>query len=240
MTDNTNLTLSLAVPAELNPHGLSIRMAGTLSDPLFCLLDACRVLALDQVSRVADRLDPDEVTRSKVIDSLGREQEATFVTEPGLYKVIVRSDKPAAKGFTRWICHDVLPCIRKHGCYPAPADPAKSMLELVLEVLSQMGIYHQPQIAQPVIRERPIELIDPREYTIRCWPGVTDKTLKNIVRRMDSAYRCHVGRPAPQLADDPRGRLMCEPEHLWCLTHAIAWYWSKEHPQIETDLAFTD
>lgn len=52
---------------------------------------------------------------------LGRKQKANVVTEAGLYEVIIRSDKPDATQFRRWVTSEVLPSIRKHGMYATPA-----------------------------------------------------------------------------------------------------------------------
>ena len=54
----------------------------------FCLVDVCKALGLEQVSRVKSRLLKDGVTSSKVIDSLGREQTVNFINESNLYKII--------------------------------------------------------------------------------------------------------------------------------------------------------
>ena len=98
-----------------------IRTTGTSGNPLFCLNDICKVLELDQPSRVKSRLKDDGVTQIKVIDKLGREQQATFVNEQNLYRVIMRSDKPQAEAFQDWVCGEVLPTIRKHGAYATEA-----------------------------------------------------------------------------------------------------------------------
>lgn len=87
------------------------------NEPMFCLADVCKALDLDQPSRVKSRLKEDGVTNSKVIDSLGRTQEATFITEGNLYKVIFQSRKPEAEKFTDWVSEEVIPSIRKHGIY---------------------------------------------------------------------------------------------------------------------------
>ena len=57
------------------------------------------------------------VTISKVIDRLGREQEATFINEANLYKTIFQSRKESAERFTDWVTSEVLPSIRKYGMY---------------------------------------------------------------------------------------------------------------------------
>lgn len=83
------------------------------------LKDVCDVLGLGSPHKVADRLDEDEKGRN-LIPTLGGEQSVYIVNESGLYNVILRSDKPEAKKFKRWVTHDVLPTIRKHGAYMTP------------------------------------------------------------------------------------------------------------------------
>ena len=105
-----------------------IRTSGTAENPLFCLNDICKVLELDQVSRVKSRLSDLGVTSIKVWVQTGtkndgtpamRETDMTFINEMNLYKVIMRSDKPQAEPFQDWVCGEVLPSIRKNGGYIA-------------------------------------------------------------------------------------------------------------------------
>ncbi|BET22526.1 phage antirepressor KilAC domain-containing protein [Solobacterium moorei] len=77
------------------------------------LKDVCDVLELSNPTVVANRLEDDE--RAKF--NLGRQGEATVITESGLYAVILRSDKPNAKEFRKWVTSEVLPAIRKNGVY---------------------------------------------------------------------------------------------------------------------------
>jgi len=78
-----------------------------------------------------------------VIDSLGREQQKTFIPEGDLYRLIIRSKLPAAVRFESWICDTVIPSIRQHGAYIAP-DTLRRMREDrafaddLLETISQM------------------------------------------------------------------------------------------------------
>lgn len=96
-----------------------IRTAGTSEEPLFCLADVCRAIGIKDVPRCASRLEDDMRQTHPIIDSLGRTQQATFVTESGLYDVIIRSDSEAAKPFRKWVTSEVLPSIRKTGGYIA-------------------------------------------------------------------------------------------------------------------------
>ena len=85
------------------------------------LKDVCDVLGIKNHKDVAGRLEEDEVGQIDLTDALGREQLTTIINEAGLYNVILRSDKPEAKEFKRWVTHEVLPSIRKHGAYMTPA-----------------------------------------------------------------------------------------------------------------------
>lgn len=86
------------------------------NEPMFCLADICRALDISNPSKVAQRLDEDERTKLE----LGRAGETNFITESGLYAVILRSDKPNAKKFRKWVTAEVLPSIRKTGSYSMP------------------------------------------------------------------------------------------------------------------------
>ena len=93
---------------------------------------------------VADRLDPDEKGVSQ-IDTLGGNQEMTVINESGLYNVIIRSDKPEAKAFKRWLTHDVLPSIRKHGMYAT--DDLINDPDLAIRAFTQLKIEREKRAA---------------------------------------------------------------------------------------------
>lgn len=110
-----------------NYNDYEIRTIQRDGGPWFVLRDVCGVLALGTPARVAERLDGDEVSQTHIIDSIGREQETTIINESGLYHVILRSDKPEAKPFRRWVTSEVLPSIRRHGIYATP-DTVEKLL----------------------------------------------------------------------------------------------------------------
>lgn len=93
-----------------------VRTAVVNDEPMFCLIDICKALEIKNATDVAKRLDEDERTRL----NLGRQGETNFITESGLYAVILRSDKPNAKKFRKWVTSEVLPSIRKTGSYSMP------------------------------------------------------------------------------------------------------------------------
>lgn len=113
-----------------------VRTAKKDNDIWFCLKDVCDILELDQVSRVKSRLKQDGVIIIKVIDKLGREQEANFINESNLYKTIFQSRKPQAEKFTDWVTSEVLPAIRKTGRYEIPKTPMDA-IKLMIEAQEQ-------------------------------------------------------------------------------------------------------
>lgn len=96
-----------------------VRTMNVSGEPWFVLKDVCDVLGLSTPARVAERLDSDEVSQAHLIDSMGRSHEMTIISESSLYNVILRSDKPEAKPFRKWVTSVVLPSIRKNGGYIA-------------------------------------------------------------------------------------------------------------------------
>ena len=94
-----------------------VRTAVVNDEPMFCLIDICKALEIKNATDVAKRLDEDELTRLNLGSRAG---ETNFITESGLYAVILRSDKPNAKKFRKWVTGEVLPTIRKTGSYGAP------------------------------------------------------------------------------------------------------------------------
>lgn len=122
-------------------------------EPWFVAKDICDVLGLEQVSRAMDRLDSDERGLLKITHPQSPEKfiEVNAINEPGLYQLIIASNKPEAKLFKRWITHEVIPTIRKTGGYVANEDlfiatylpkadePTKALFKRTLEVLRQQN-----------------------------------------------------------------------------------------------------
>ena len=102
-------------------------------EPWFVLKDVCEVLGLTTPARVAERLDEDEVILTHLTDSMGRQQSTTIINESGLYHVILRSDKPEAKPFRKWVTSEVLPSIRRTGSYMMPKMTKEMQAVLLLD-----------------------------------------------------------------------------------------------------------
>lgn len=87
------------------------------NEPYFSLNDVCRILEINNPSQAKTRLNKDGVISNEVIDSMGRTQQANFINESNLYKLIFQSRKSEAERFADWVTSEVLPSIRKHGAY---------------------------------------------------------------------------------------------------------------------------
>jgi len=119
-----------------NYEGNQVRTVQHGGDPWWVLKDVCAVLGLSNARMIADRLDGDDVCLAYITDSLGRQQQTNIVNESGLYSVILRSDKPEARRFKRWVTHDVLPTIRRHGMYAR--DELLDNPDLLIEALQAL------------------------------------------------------------------------------------------------------
>jgi prophage antirepressor-like protein len=113
--------------------GAEVRTVQKDGAPWFVLKDVCQVLDLGSPHKVAERLDLDEKGRN-LIPTPGGSQETTVISESGLYNVILRSDKPEAKPFRKWVTAEVLPAIRRSGGYIAGQNdlsPAELMAKAI-------------------------------------------------------------------------------------------------------------
>ena len=116
-------------------HGQAVRTVDVHGEPWFVARDVCAVLGINNPRQAASYLDHDEkgVITS---DTPGGPQDLATVSEAGLYSLILRSRKPEAKAFKRWVTHDVLPEIRKRGQYGGLAIAAidrKTLAQWVIE-----------------------------------------------------------------------------------------------------------
>lgn len=126
-----------------------VRVIPIGDEPWFVLADLCRVLGLSNPTMVAERLFADGLSRTEVIDSLGRPQTVTIADEANMYEVVIRSDKPEAVTFRRWITGEVLPKIRKTGGYSsAPALQGPELVAAALIEANRMLTAKDERIAE--------------------------------------------------------------------------------------------
>lgn len=129
----------------LEYQGNPVRCIQKDGAPWWVLSDVCKVLDLSNSRMTARQLDDDEKGVSQIYTP-GGNQKVTVINESGLYNVLLRSDKPEAKPFKRWVTHEVLPQIRTTGKYEAKPEteqlslPADDELVDILELQRISGI----------------------------------------------------------------------------------------------------
>ena len=126
-------------------------MSNEQGEPMFCAKDVC--LALNHTNSrkaVSDLVDKDDVTRSYIVDSLGRKNHAIFINESGLYALILSSKLESAKRFKRWVTSEVLPAIRKQGGYlmAKQGESEKEVMARAMEIVKTTLARRDEQIAQ--------------------------------------------------------------------------------------------
>lgn len=108
--------------------GLNLRVIAGAGGPWFVAKDACTVLGIANTTMALRTLDADEQALNTVEGISRGNPRVNVVNESGLYSLILKSRKPGAKAFKKWVTSEVLPSIRKHGGYLAPAV-AKEVVE---------------------------------------------------------------------------------------------------------------
>lgn len=143
-----------------NYDGSPIRSVYQNGEIWWVLKDVCTVLEIAKYRDVASRLDEDEKGSVRV-DTPSGLQNMVAVNESGLYNVIIRSDKPKAKPFRKWITSEVIPTIRKTGGYvanedlfintylPYADDNTKNLFRLQLNIINQLN--HKIETDKPLV-----------------------------------------------------------------------------------------
>ena len=157
--------------------GASLRtLTDKAGEPWFVAKDVCDILGID-TNHLREALDDDEITNlrnSEVWNQPGR--APLIISEPGLYKLIMRSRKPEAKEFQRWVTHEVLPQIRKTGGYIPTTDMDDDMTILAKAVMiGQRTMEAQKQrIAE---QSEHIRELEPKAQALDDFTNVEDKLL---------------------------------------------------------------
>jgi|tagenome__1003787_1003787.scaffolds.fasta_scaffold20979077_3 prophage antirepressor-like protein len=159
--------------------GNNVRTVQKNNETWFVLKDVCEVLELTNASVVANRLDHDEVTK---FDLGGLSGEINIINESGFYNVILRSDKPEAKKFKKWVTNEVLPSIRKHGLY-ATEDVVRLSLENPAYIIELLTNYQKEQKkrkeTEKQLAEKTLQLDENKEwFTVKRIASLSNKSWK--------------------------------------------------------------
>lgn len=147
-------------------RGASLRtLTDGAGEPWFVLKDCMSILDLGNPTETVKMFDKDEFSTTEVIDSIGRRQQTYIISEPGLYRLVMRSRKPEAKEFQRWVTHEVLPQIRKTGGYIPTTDADDDMTILAKAVMiGQRTMEAQKQNGMDIGQNRLFRLLQADGY----------------------------------------------------------------------------
>ena len=140
-------------------------------DPWFVGKDVCDILEISNPSDALKRLDDDERARF----NLGRQGETNIINEAGLYTLVLDSRKPEAREFKRWVTHEVLPSIRKHGIYATGTtiDQILADPEFGIRLLTDL----KEERAKRIEAENQIKELEPKAKALEDFTNVPDALL---------------------------------------------------------------
>lgn len=134
----------------------------------FVAKDVCNILGID-TNHLREALDDDEITNLRNSEVRNRPGRAPLIiSEPGLYKLIMRSRKPEAKEFQRWVTHEVLPTIRKHGAYMTQQtiDKALTSPDFLIQLATRLKE-----------EQEKVKALEPKAQALDAFVNVEDKLL---------------------------------------------------------------
>lgn len=137
-------------------EGQEVRFVGTADAPAWVAVDVCAALGLvNPHSSLA--LLPEDEKGLHAVETPGGAQKVVTVNEPGLFRLILTSRRPEAERLKRWLCHEVLPAIRRTGSYGSPSALAA--------VEARVAALEAKAASTPALAPKPRPLPSPRAYT---------------------------------------------------------------------------
>ncbi len=193
--------------------GASLRaLTDEAGEPWFVAKDACDILGMSNPSMAVTALDKDEVAQIDPKDYLGSEnrsnQAVNIVSEPGLYKLIMRSRKPEAKEFQRWVTHEVLPSIRKHGAYMTQQtlDKALTSPDFLIQLATKL------KEEQEKVKE-----LEPKAKALDDFTNIPDALLvRDAAKLLSNNSNIQIGEHELRQWLVDNGWIYRQPNQSWC------------------------
>lgn len=189
--------------------GESLRaLTNMAGEPWFVAKDACDILGID-TNHLREALDDDEITNlrnSEVWNQPGR--APLIISEPGLYKLIMRSRKPEAKEFQRWVTHEVLPSIRKYGAYMTQQtlDKALTSPDFLIQLATKL------KEEQEKVKE-----LEPKAKALDDFTNVPDALLvRDAAKLLSNDSNIQIGEHELRQWLVDNGWIYRQPNQSWC------------------------
>lgn len=186
-------------------------------DPWFVAKDVCDMLGYTNASKaISDHVDPEDKLNNESLSSLGQ-RGGWLVNESGLYSLILSSKLPTAKEFKRWVTHDVLPSIRKHGIYATETtiDQILADPEFGIRLLTNL----KNERAKRIQAENQIKELEPKAKALEDFTNVPDALLVRDAAKLLSNAGTPIG--------EKKLREWLS-QHGWVYRHAGAWWATSE------------
>lgn len=189
--------------------GESLRaLTNMAGEPWFVAKDACNILGID-TNHLREALDDDEITNlrnSEVWNQPGR--APLIISEPGLYKLIMRSRKPEAKEFQRWVTHEVLPSIRKYGAYMTQQtlDKALTSPDFLIQLATKL------KEEQEKVKE-----LEPKAKALDDFTNIPDALLvRDAAKLLSNNSNIQIGEHELRQWLVDNGWIYRQPNQSWC------------------------
>lgn len=175
------------------------------------------ILSLGNPTETVKMFDDDEFSITEVIDSIGRRQQTYIISESGFYRLVMKSRKPEAKEFQRWVTHEVLPTIRKHGIYATETtiDQILADPDFGIRLLTDL----KEERAKRIQAENQIKELEPKAKALEDFTNVPDALLVRDAAKLLSNAGTPIGEK------ELREWLS---QHGWMYRHAGTWWAASE------------
>ena len=182
-------------------------------DPWFVAKDVCNILEISNNRDAISQLDNDEKNTVVISDGIPGNPNKTIISEPGLYKLIMRSRKPEAKDFQRWVTHEVLPSIRKHGIYATEStiDQILANPDFGIRLLTSL----KEERAKRIEAETQVKELEPKAKALDDFTNVPETLLVREAAKLLSNAGTPIGEK------ELREWLS---QHDWAYRHAGTWW----------------
>ena len=186
-------------------------------DPWFVLKDCMSILSLGNPTETVKMFDDDEFSTTEVVDSIGRRQQTYIISESGFYRLVMKSRKPEAKEFQRWVTHEVLPSIRKHGIYATDTtiDQILADPDFGIRLLTSL----KEERAKRIEAENQIKELEPKAKALEDFTNVPDALLIREAAKLLSNAGAPIGE---------KGLREWLSQHGWTYRHAGTWWAASE------------